>query len=45
MLLLPSPLSMWHLGERAKSWLRIRMCSSGVTCLPTNCCFSELALS
>ena len=26
-------------------WLRIRiMCPSGVTCLSTDCCFSELAL-
>ena len=26
-------------------WLRIRiMCPSGVTCLPADCCFSELTL-
>jgi hypothetical protein len=26
-------------------WLRIRiMCPSGATCLPADCCFSELAL-
>jgi len=26
-------------------WLRIRiMCPSGATCLPTDCCLSELAL-
>jgi hypothetical protein len=32
--------------ERAKTaWLGIRiMCASGATCLPTDCCFSELAL-
>jgi hypothetical protein len=32
--------------RRAKTgWLGIRiMCSSGATCLPANCCFSELAL-
>jgi hypothetical protein len=41
-----SPLSMQHQGERAKSgWLEIRiMCQSGVTCLPADCCFSELTL-
>jgi hypothetical protein len=35
-----------HLGERAKTgWLGIRiMCPSGATCLPKDCCFSELAL-
>jgi hypothetical protein len=34
------------LGEKAKTgWLGIRiMCQSGATCLPTDCCFSELAL-
>ena len=41
-----SPLSMQDQGERAKTgWLRIRvMCPSGMTYLPTDCCFSELAL-
>jgi len=41
-----SPLSTQHRGERAKSgWLRIRIvCPSGMTCLSTDCCFSELAL-
>jgi hypothetical protein len=41
-----SPLSTQHLGERAKTgWLGIRiMCPSGATCLPADCCFSELAL-
>jgi hypothetical protein len=41
-----SPLSTQHLGERAKTaWLRIRiMYQNGVTCLPADCCFSELAL-
>ena len=41
-----SPLSMQHYGERAKTGcLGIRiMCPSGVTCLPADCCFSELAL-
>ena len=35
-----------HLGERAKNgWLGIKiMCPSGATCLPADCCFSELAL-
>jgi hypothetical protein len=35
-----------HEGERAKtSWFGIRiMCPSGATCLPADCCFSELAL-
>ena len=35
-----------HAGERAKTvWFGIRiMCPSGVTCLPADCCFSELAL-
>jgi len=34
------------LGKRAKTaWLGIRiMCPSGATCLPADCCFSELAL-
>ena len=33
-------------GERTKTgWLGIRiLCPSGATCLPENCCFSELAL-
>jgi hypothetical protein len=33
-------------GESAKTgWLGIRlMCSSGATCLSTDCCFNELAL-
>ena len=41
-----SPLSTQHKGERAKtSWLGIRiMCPSGETCLPADCCFSELTL-
>jgi len=27
------------------NWLRIRLiCPSGATCLPADCCFSELAL-
>jgi hypothetical protein len=35
-----------HYGERAKiGWLGIRiMCPIGVTFLPADCCFSELAL-
>jgi hypothetical protein len=41
-----SPLSTQHCGEWAKTYrLGIRiMCASGGTCLPTDCCFSELAL-
>ena len=41
-----SPLSTQHLGEREMTgWLGIRiMCPSGATCLPADCCFSELAL-
>jgi hypothetical protein len=41
-----SVLSTQHLEERVKTgWLGNRiMCPSGVTCLPTDCCFSELAL-
>ena len=41
-----SPLSMQHRGERATTGrLGIRiMCLSGATCLPADCCFSELAL-
>ena len=41
-----SPLSTQHEGERAKTgWFGIRiMCSSGATCLSTNCRVSELAL-
>jgi hypothetical protein len=41
-----SPLSTKHERVRAKTgWLGITiMCPSGVTCLPTDCCFSELAL-
>ena len=41
-----SPLSTQHYGERAKTGLlgiRI-MCSSEATCLPVDCCFSELTL-
>jgi hypothetical protein len=40
-----STLSTQHLGERAKTvWFGIRiMCLSGATCLPADCCFSELA--
>jgi hypothetical protein len=39
-----------HTELRSKSkdqtgWLDIRiMCSNGVTCLPVDCCFSELVL-
>jgi hypothetical protein len=35
-----------QMGERAKAGcLGIKiMCPSGATCLPTDCCFSELAL-
>ena len=46
LVLVASPLSMQHQGERAKTgWLGIRlMCPSGATCLPTDCCFSGLAL-
>ena len=41
-----SPRSTQYEGVRAKTgWLGIRiMCPSGVTCLHTECCFSELAL-
>jgi hypothetical protein len=41
-----SPLSTQHYGERAKiGWLGTRiMCLNGVTFLPVDCCFSELAL-
>jgi hypothetical protein len=41
-----SPLSTQHEGERAKTdWLGVRiMCPSRATCLPVDCCFSELAL-
>ena len=41
-----SPLSAQHSGERAMAeWLGIRIMSpSGATCLPADCCFSELAL-
>jgi hypothetical protein len=41
-----SPLNTQHEGERAKTgWLGIRiMCPSETTCLPADCCFSELAL-
>jgi len=40
------PVGTQHTGERAKTvWPAIRiMCPSGATCLPANCCFSELAL-
>jgi hypothetical protein len=36
----------YTLRRRAKTgWFGIRvMCPSGATCLPTDCCFSELAL-
>jgi hypothetical protein len=46
LVVIASPLSMQHQGERAKTgWLEIRiMCQSGVTCLPADCCFSELTL-
>ena len=39
-----SPLCTQHYGVRAKTgWLGIRiMCPSGATCLPADCCFSEL---
>ena len=35
-----------HAAERVKAgWLGIKiMCPSGATCLPADCCFSELAL-
>ena len=38
--------SMQHWDVRSKTgWLRIRvMCWSGATCLPADCCFSELVL-
>ena len=41
-----SPLSTYHQGERANTgWLGIIiMFPSGATCLPAECCFSELAL-
>ena len=41
-----SPLSVQHLGERAKTgWFGIGiMRPSGATCLPVDCCHSELAL-
>ena len=41
-----SLLSMQHTGERAKTCclLITIKCPTGVTCLFTNCCFSELAL-
>ena len=41
-----SLLSTQHLGVRAKTGeLGIRIiCQSGATCLPADCCFSELAL-
>ena len=41
-----SAVSTQHEGERAKTgWLGIIiMCPSGATCLPAECCFSELAL-
>ena len=34
------------LGVKSKNgWLEVRiMCSSGVICIPADCCFSELAL-
>jgi hypothetical protein len=32
------------LRRKSKDWLGIRiMCLSGATCLPADCCFSELA--
>ena len=39
-----SQLSMHHHGVKAKAgWLRIRiMCLCGATCLPVDCCFSQL---
>ena len=41
-----SSLSTQHQWERAKTgWLGIRiMCTSRATCLPADCCLSELAL-
>ena len=37
-----------ELRRKSKDWLvwnQVKiMCLSGVTCLPSNCCFSELAL-
>jgi hypothetical protein len=40
------PLNMQHWGVRTKTgWLKIRMmCPIGGTYIPTDCCFSELAL-
>jgi hypothetical protein len=44
--LVVQPLNTHPHGERAKTdWLGIRiMCPSEATCLPTDCCFSELPL-
>jgi hypothetical protein len=41
-----SPLSTQHYGERANiGWFGFRiMCLNGVTFLPADCCFNELAL-
>jgi hypothetical protein len=34
-----------HAARANTGWFGIRqMCQSGATCLPTDCCFSELAL-
>ena len=46
MIFVASPLSTQHYRERAKiGWLGIRiMCPNGVTFLPADCCYSELAL-
>ena len=41
-----SPLSMQLYGIKAKTgWLGIRIfCQNGATCLPVDCCLSQLAL-
>ena len=46
LVLVASPLSTQHKGERAKTvWLGMGIvCPSGATCLPVDCCFIELAL-
>jgi hypothetical protein len=46
MVCVASPLRTQHEGVRVKTgWLGIRtMCPSGATCLPADCCFSQLAL-
>ena len=41
-----SPLSTWRCDENAKTgWFGIRiMCPTVATCLPPDCCFSDVAL-